>query len=157
MKKFIIGIVAMVASAVLGLCGCAKDCRKTVASMESMTLTLQGMRFTNVYEIVNKDGKTEIGRFRKRYAQGKDTLELEASAVCDTADFIDLLNACGVLCWDGFHGKHPKNVKDGIMFDFSAIVNGGQKIQADGSENFPEGYHTFVRELDKMLAAQEEG
>ena len=104
MKKFMIGIAAMVASAVLGLCGCAKDCRKTVASMESMTLTLQGMRFTNVYEIVNKGGKTEIGRFRKRYAQGKDTLELEASAVCDTADFIDLLNACGVLCCPGQYG-----------------------------------------------------
>lgn len=157
MKKFIAGIIAAVVSVSIGLCGCVKGGRKTIVSMESITLSLQGMRFANVYEIRNKDGKTEISRFRKLYSNGKDTLALEASAVCDTAEFIDLLNACGVICWDGFHGKHPKNVKDGIMFDFRATVNDGQKIQADGSENFPEGYHAFVRELNTMLAAQEEG
>ena len=37
------------------------------------------------------------------------------------------------------------------MFDFRATVNDGQEIHADGSENFPKGYHDFVRELNKIL------
>ncbi|MBR2502579.1 MAG: hypothetical protein IKB62_00465 [Oscillospiraceae bacterium] len=152
MKKFITLIATMMLSASTVLCGCADDCRKTITSIETMTLTLQGMRFCNVYEITNEDGKTELRRFRKVYSNGADTLELEASAVCDSTDFIELMNNCGVICWDGFHGKHPKNVMDGIMFDFRATVNDGQEIHADGSENFPKGYHDFVRELNKILA-----
>ena len=45
---------------------------------------------------------------------------------------------------------------DGIMFDFTATVNGGQTIHADGSANYPKGYNEFVRELNKMLAEREE-
>ncbi|MBQ8610679.1 MAG: hypothetical protein IJ412_03110 [Oscillospiraceae bacterium] len=151
MKRFISLITTMALSTAIGLCGCAHDCRKTITSIESMTLTLQGMRFCNVYEITNEDGKTELRRFRKVYSNGADALELEASAVCDITEFIGLMNTCGVICWDGFHGKHPKNVKDGIMFDFRATVNDGQEIHAVGSENFPKGYHDFVRELNKIL------
>ena len=156
MKRFITLITTMVLSTSIGLCGCADDCRKTITSIETMTLTLQGMRFCSVYEITNEDGKTELRRFRKVYSNGVDTLELETSAVCDITDFIELMNTCGVICWDGFHGKHPKNVKDGIMFDFRATVNDGQEIHADGSENFPKGYHDFVRELNKILAEHED-
>ena len=156
MKRLITLITTMVLSTSFGLCACADNCRKTITSIETMTLTLQGMRFCSVYEITNEDGKTELKRFRKVYSNGVDTLELEASAVCDIADFIELMNNCGVFGWDGFHGKHPKNVKDGIMFDFSATVNGGQKIHANGSENFPKGYHEFVRELNKTLAEYED-
>jgi len=47
-------------------------------------------------------------------------------------------------------------VKDGIMFDFRATVNDGQEIHADGSENFPKGYHDFVRELNKILTEHED-
>jgi len=142
-------------SASIGLLGCAGDSRKTVTSFDMITLTVQGMRGTSVYEIADKDGKTELKRFRKVYSNGEDILELEASAACDTNGFIELMNNCGVIRWDGFHGKHPKNVKDGIMFDFKAAVNDGQNIHADGSENFPKGYRNFVRELDKMLAEYE--
>jgi len=155
MKKFITLITTMVLSKSIGQRGCADDCRKTVTSIETMTLTLQGMRFCSVYEITNEDGKTELRRFRKVYSNGADTLELEASAVCDITDFIELMNTCGVIRWDGFHGKHPKNVKDGILFDFRATVNDGQEIHADGSENFPKGYHDFVRELNNILAEHE--
>ena len=142
----------MVLSTLIGLCGCANDCKKTITSIEKMTLTVQGMRFCNVYEITNENGKTELRRFRKVYSNGADTLEPEASAVCDIADFIELMNTCGVICWDGFYGKHPKNVNDGTMFDFRAAVNGGQEIRAAGSQNFPKGYHDFVRELNKILS-----
>ena len=156
MKKFITLITIMLFTTLIGLCGCAGDYRKTVTSIEAMTLTLQGMRGASVYEIAEVDEKTELRRFRKVYSNGTDTLELEASAVCDVTDFIELMNTCGVICWDGFHGKHPKNVKDGIMFDFRATVNDGQEIHADGSENFPKGYHDFVRELNKILADHED-
>jgi len=156
MKRFLTFITTMVFLTSIGLCGCADDGRETITSIETMTLTLQGMRFCHVYKIANEDGKTELRRFRKEYANGVDTLELEASAVCDIADLIELMNTCGVICWDGFHGKHPKNVRDGIMFDFRAAVNAGQEIRADGSANFPDGYHEFVRELNSMLAEHED-
>ena len=156
MRKFITSIATMMLSASTVLCGRAYDCRKTITSIETMTLTLQGMRFCNVYEITNEDGKIELRRFRKVYSNGADTLELETSAVCDIADFIELMNTCGVIYWNRFHGKHPKSVNDGIMFDFRATVNNGQKIYADGSENFPKGYHAFVRELNKILADHED-
>ena len=155
MKRFITLITNMGRSTSLGLCGYADKCRKTITSIETMTLTFQGMRFCSVYEITNEDGKTELRRFRKVYSNGVDTLELETSAVCDITDFIELMNTCGVICWDGFHGKHPKNVKDGVVFDFRATVNDGQEIHADGSENFPKGYHDFVRELNKILTEHE--
>ena len=74
MKRFITLITTMVLSASIGLCGCADYCRKTITSIETMTLTLQGMRFCNVYEIANKDGKTELSRFRKVYSNGTDML-----------------------------------------------------------------------------------
>ena len=84
-----------------------------------------------------------------------DELVLESSVPCDAQTMIELMNTCGILRWNGFHGKHPKNVSDGIMFRFEATVNGGQGIFADGSENFPKGYREFVRALDSMLAESE--
>ena len=67
-------------------------------------------------------------------SSNKSSLVPEASAVVDTAEFVELVNNCGVIRWDGFHGKHPKNVHDGEMFRFSACVNGEKTIEADGSE-----------------------
>ena len=110
MKKFIALITSMILSTSIGQCGCADNYTKTITSIETMTLTLQGMRFCSVYEITNENMKTELRRFRKVYSNGVDTLKLETSAVCDITDFIELMNTCGVICWDGFHGKHPKNV-----------------------------------------------
>ena len=67
MKRFITLITAMMFSTSIGLGGCTDDCRKKITSIETMTLTLQGMRFCNVYEITNENGKTELRRFRKVY------------------------------------------------------------------------------------------
>ena len=100
MKKFITLITTILFTTLIGLCGCAGDYRKTVTSIEAMTLTLQGMRGANVYEIAEVDGKTELRRFRKVYSKGEDILELEASATCDTKDFIELMNNCSVIRWD---------------------------------------------------------
>ncbi len=159
MKSFIttycklpLRIMILMAIALVGLCGCTGNDKKTVTSLETMTLTVRGMRGGYVYTIADDEGKTELSLYREVYASGEAVLEIEKSVACDAQAMVELMNACDVMHWDGFHGKHPKTVKDGIMFRFTASVNGGQTIQADGSANFPKGYREFVRELDHMLA-----
>lgn len=148
-------IVSLMAVALLSLCGCVNESKKTITSVESMTLKLIGMRSTNVYEIKNTAGEIELYRYREFFKNGEDVLELEISASCDAQEFIDLMNTCNIVHWDGFHGKHPKNVNDGIMFDFEAVINNDQTIRAKGSENFPKGYKEFVRSLNIILAEAE--
>lgn len=117
-----------------------------------MTLTLSGMRGSVVYEIKRNPDQTKLCRYRKRYSGKEDILDLEQGVACDSQWVVELMNNCGVAYWDGFHGAHPKNVSDGIMFFFKATVNDGQSISADGSENFPKGYREFVRALNEKLA-----
>ena len=150
-----IRITIMVFTMLFGLFGCNEKALEIVTSVETMTLTLRGMRGSYVYKFEGEADTPELRRYREIYRDGEDELVLEASAPCGVATMIELMNACNILRWDGFHGKHPKNVKDGIMFRFEATVNGGQTVKADGSENFPKGYRDFVRALDAMLAEQE--
>jgi len=145
----------MIFTMLFGLFGCDGGSKKTVTSIEEMTLTLRGMRGSVVYKLANDADRIALQRYREVYAQEETILELEASAACDSQVMIDLMNHCGIIRWDGFHGKHPRNVLDGIMFNFTATVNGGQMICADGSANFPRGYHEFVRALDAILAEAE--
>ena len=115
-----------------------------------MTLTLTGMRGEWVYQF---DGDTEaLRRCRVVYSNGEDELVPEASMFCSKQTMLDLFSACEIHRWNGFHGEHPRHVQDGIMFRFEAAVNGGQTICADGSANYPRGYHDFVRTMDEMLA-----
>lgn len=143
----------MVFTMLLGSFGCGGEMQKNVTSAGTMTLTLRGMRGSYVYKF--EGDVTEVRRYREAYRDGEDELVLESTAPCGVQTMIELMNTCGILRWDGFHGKHPKNVSDGIMFCFEATVNGGQIIRAEGSANFPKGYHKFVRALDAMLAEHE--
>lgn len=154
MRKRIL-ITVMVFTMLFGLFGCGEKAPKTVTSVETMTLTLRGMRGGHVYKFEGEGDTTELRRYREAYSGGEDELVLEMSMPCDVQTMVELMNICTILRWDGFHGKHPKNVSDGIMFDFTADVNGGQTIHADGSANFPKGYHEFVRTLDAILAESE--
>jgi len=120
-----------------------------------MTLTLRGMRGGHVYKFEGEGDVTELRRYREIYSNKETELMPEANVSCSEQTMLDLMNKCGILRWNGFHGKHPKNVKDGIMFSFKASVNDGQTISADGSENFPKGYYEFVRTLNEMLSANE--
>lgn len=134
---------------------CKKLLRKqstTVSSAEAMTLTLHGMRGGSVYEIATEGEKTKLMFYREVFSKEKKLLKLEKSAVCDTPSFTKLMTDCGIIRWDGFNGKHPRTVLDGIMFNFTATVNGGQSIRANGSANFPKGYREFVAELNRMLS-----
>ena len=154
MRKRIL-ITVMVFTMLFGLFGCGEKAPKTVTSVETMTLTLRGMRGSYVYKFEGEGDMTELRRYRETYSGGEDELVLELSVPCGVQTMIELMNTCGIFRWDGFHGMHPKNVKDGIMFRFEATVNGGQTILAEGSANFPKGYHEFVRALDAMLAESE--
>ncbi|MBE6572698.1 MAG: hypothetical protein E7656_10660 [Ruminococcaceae bacterium] len=154
-KKMPLILSVVVFVSLFGLFGCAAGQKKTVSSVESMSLVRRGMRGGTEYKIEVDGEKTKILRYREVYADGQINLEPEASAVVDTVEFVELVNNCGVIRWDGFHGKHPKNVHDGEMFRFSACVNGDKTIEADGSANFPKGYNDFVRALDEMLAQHE--
>ena len=159
MKKRIPAAV-MILGMLFGLFGCSGAAdqtvsSKTIASVEMMTLTLRGMRGGTVYKFETQSAPPKLCRYREKYSGTEDFLELEKSITLPHEEMIGLMNACKVFKWDGFHGKHPKNVSDGIMFCFEAEINGGQTIRADGSANFPKGYHEFVRTLDEMLAKGE--
>lgn len=122
-----------------------------IVSFEIVTLRTSGMRYTGETEIVMKDGNAEISQYGIRYAQGEDRRVLELRTVCDKQKMLNLLNECKLLSWNGFNGPHPKGVLDGTMFTLRAIVNGGQKIHASGSENFPKRYRDFTNGLYTLL------
>ena len=147
--------IVMVFTMLFGLFGCGRETQKIITSAETMTLTLRGMRGGYVYKFEDGGDTSELRRYREVYRDVEDKLILESSVPCDAQTMIELMNTCGILHWNGFHGKHPKHVSDGIMFRFDAAVNGGQTVKADGSENFPKGYHEFVRARNAMLAARE--
>lgn len=109
------------------------------------------MRGSTEYEIVMKDGKAEVSFYWIKYTQGKDSRELDRRAVCDRETVIGLLNECNILSWNGFVGKHPKGVLDGIMFTFNAVVGDDEKIYAHGSENFPKHYRDLTHGLYEIL------
>lgn len=131
---------------------CNKRAKNPINSVESMTLTVSGMRGTSVYRFEVCGGVEEIRNYRKIYSGAESELVLNGSVPCDVNTISALMNSCGVRDWNGFCGKHPKNVLDGVMFCFEASVNGGQAVRAHGSENFPKGFHEFVSVLDRMLA-----
>lgn len=124
-----------------------------INTFDMITLRMSGMRFVTEHEIVMRDGKAEVSLYGIRYGQNKDERILEERTVCDQSIVLELLNDCGLLSWDGFHGSHPKCVKDGIMFTLKATVNDGKTIYATGSENFPKHFRDFTDGLYKLLKA----
>ena len=145
----------MIFTMLFGLFGCGGKTKTPITSVETMTLTLRGMRGGYVYKFENEGDSTELRCYREAYRGGEDELILESSVHCSVQTMTELMNTCGISRWNGFHGSHPKNVSDGIMFRFEALINDGHTIIADGSENFPKGYYEFVRSLDEMLAESE--
>ena len=122
-----------------------------ITEFESLNLRISGMRGSEEYEIISSGEKSEISYYQIKYINGNDERELRKSAVCNTSEVIDILNVCKAGKWNGFHGKHPKGVLDGRMFTLSASVNGGVKLSAEGSENFPKNYNTFESWLSTKL------
>ncbi|MBR0112409.1 MAG: hypothetical protein IJM02_01555 [Clostridia bacterium] len=115
-----------------------------VTAFEKVTLTESTMRGKREYEIINKGESAEVSLYRMYYKDGEEEKRLEKQTDCGTDAVLEILNTCGVTSWDGFHGKHPKNVSDGTMFGFEASVNSGKVITASGSENFPKNYRMLT-------------
>lgn len=130
-----------------------EPCR-AITTFERITLRLSGMRGVTEYEIVGKDGRAEVSQYGIRFSRGEDSRVLERRALCDENTVLTLLNDCRLLSWDGFDGPHPKGVLDGTMFTLQAVVNGDQKISAQGSENFPRHYREFRDGLHQILEQQ---
>ena len=123
----------------------------TLDSFKKITLRVIGMRCNMEYEILNKPPKSILSLYQISYRDGSNNRVIEKSAETDTEIMLELLNLCKVISWNGFRGDHPKDVNDGVMFKFQAEVNEGQTMYAEGSENFPQGYHEFVSTLNLIL------
>ena len=129
------------------------DKKNQIVSFERMLLHISGMRITCEYEIISREEGTEVSYYEMNYATGEEKRLLKKQAICDSERFIQLLNDCGVLSWDGFEGKHPKHVLDGEMFTFDAAVNDGRTIHASGSANFPKNFREFINSLYEILSS----
>ena len=126
--------------------------KNIIISVQEVSLKIMGMRGSNLYKVNNTGGEIVIERYKERYRNDSFRYEPDKSISCSMEKIVDIMNACNIMRWDGFFGKHPKNVSDGDMFNFTAIVNEGLTIRAEGSANFPKGYHEFIRTLNEMLA-----
>ena len=127
-----------------------------IESFEVVTLHTSGMRNITDDEIVYKDGAAEVSSYGLRYTDGKTERVLQRRAVCDAARVLAILNDCKLLSWDGFNGPHPRGVLDGTMFRLDAIVNGGVKIHAEGSQNFPKNYRVLTDGIYEILLESNE-
>ncbi len=125
-----------------------------VESFETFNLRISAMRHAHLFEAVCEGPEVYITVYNP-YASKDDERYLVCKTKRDTGSFIDLLNECELMRWDGFQGKHPLGVKDGTMFSMDAVVNGGRRISADGSENFPKGYKMLEKALYDILRESE--
>lgn len=122
-----------------------------IESFDFIRLHLSGMRLTEDIEISPDGEDSNICSYRYVYKPGGHDRELDVSVSCRTSEIIDVLNSLEIGKWSGFHGPHPPHVLDGTMFSFDAVVNGGVKLRADGSENFPPNYREFTNYLFEKL------
>lgn len=128
-----------------------KESLTTITSFEKITLRVIGMRYNVEYEILNKPPKSVLSLYQISYRDGSNKRILEKSVLLNSGIVLEILNSYKIISWNGFHGEHPKDVKDGVMFTFRAEVNEGQIVYAEGSENFPQGYREFVSTLNLIL------
>ena len=128
-----------------------KKNKEEISSFESIRINISGMRGIREYEILCRGEKSDIFLFALIYVNGNKERRLEKSSECKTDEMIKIMNLCGFAAWNRFFGKHPKNVSDGEMFRLDAVVNGIQKIHAEGSANFPKGYREFIKNLNEIL------
>lgn len=155
LTEFVIGIV-LLSIFITGVCvmifGNSKNTvGKTITDFEVVTLRLSGMRVTEEYELVANGEQTEISYYNMFYGNGEDERRLVKRTVCDTQTVIDTLNGFGFAGWNGFHGERPRGLLDGTDFRLTAVVNGGQRMYAQGSENFPKHFHEFEQWLYDIL------
>ena len=131
-----------------------KTSSKNISSFEKITFGMTGMRGSIVYEIIPDNDTAVITQNEIRYSNSVKELVPVSRVSCSTEKALKLLNECNLLCWNGFHGAHPRGVKDGTMFFLEASVNGGITIKASGSQNFPKHYRDFRDGLNVLLKTE---
>ena len=153
----IFSVIAIIAFIIINLSfgNFGKTSSEKIFSFDEINIKISGMRLTSKYKIINKGEKTEIFLYHKNYSDGEERPVLEKTAETETEEFIEFLNFCNFGSWNGFYGEHPKNVRDGIMFNLTATINEGEILKAEGSENFPDGYRDFIKELGRLLSGGE--
>ena len=119
---------------------------KKIDSFETLTLTLTGMRHCTEYIVVADGDEASVGR----YEVGREKNIPTGSAKIPLSKMISRLNEFGVAGWDGFHGPHPKRIRDGTMFRLNVDLGNGKTVRADGSQNVPPHFRDlvdFLREI----------
>ena len=129
---------------------------KSVSDIKNLTLRLSGMRLSEEYEIEASESQATISYYTFSYANGTEEKVLKKRTACETQAVIDALNKVDFVKWNGFEGAHPKGVTDGTMFRLTATINGGQKLTAAGSQNFPKHFHELEQWFYEMLKDCEE-
>ena len=124
---------------------------KCIDKFEKLTLRESGMRFTSERELIMCENGVEVSQYEIRYTKNGDERILIKRSLISREAALKLLNECKVMSWDGFSGAHPRFVKDGIMFNLTAVVNDGKVIRAEGSQNFPKRYREFTNGLNGLL------
>ena len=121
-----------------------------IRSFSIVRLHVSGMRFVKEYELLIKDKSVEASEYSIVYNNTHERI-VKNKTYCSLEETIYLLNKCNILSWDGFVGHHPKNVKDGMMFDFYAVINDNKEIKANGSQNFPKHFYDLKDWLYNLL------
>ena len=127
--------------------------RKRIVSLSRLTLRLSGSRHLVEYEMAVEGDLARFTRYDLRFDAERETRLPRESATRPAAEVVALLNRWGVLRWDGFHGRHPRSVRDGTMFRLDAIVNGDRAIHADGSQRFPRHFFELEDYIETTLRA----
>ena len=129
--------------------------QEPITSFSEIRLRISGMRLTEIFEIICRGDTAEISQYYVRYDKEGDRNELVRRAEQPAEAIVDLLDQCRVLRWDGFSGKNPPGVRDGVMFTFTAQIN-GKTVRADGSNNFPKHYRDFLNAVMDHLQKTEQ-
>ena len=124
---------------------------KTIKTIERFILSTGTMRQILECEIQIKDEKAVVSNYEIRYIDNGAKRVLIEQGETSYKDILKLLNKYKVLSWDGFKGKHPKNVADGTVFTLEAVVNEDRIIYATGSQNFPKDYHEVYKALREIM------
>ena len=122
-----------------------------ISSFERLTLKIMTMRGSYEYEVTACGESARAVHYVYRYIDGKEVKTPEREALVSAEAVTALFNSCGLERFDGCRGKHPKGVKDGVMFTLEATVNDNKTIRAEGSESFPRGYQELVSGLEGIL------
>ena len=127
-----------------------------ITDFTKIELTMNGMRGSEIYELICEGESARFTLYELRYDKDGDRRVPLGSAKIVTDDVINLLNECKVIKWDKFCGANPRGVRDGWQFIFTAEVNGGRRLYASGSNNFPKHFRDFTNALIGMIRDQED-